>query len=387
MSKRRFARALLVLSLFAFTACGGSEEPEVAAPQEEPPTEDATSPEDGATDGADASPTGDQATDGAGGDGAASGDVAEVCAAGEDEGALVLSTNAQGAEDLSAVFQEQYPGIQVEVLVQTAGQSAETLLTELGANQTPSFDVSYTTPSVAEPLLDAEAMLDVDWTALGVPEEQLMFDGEAVHWIDFVYILSYNTDLVDESQVPSSWTDLLDSDLPVAIDERGHGFGEYALLVGYEDARSFAEQLIQRGNLVYAPTAGGRMATTVASGGAAFGFMDHLSQIMRLQESGAPVDWVRTEEVTAAPFGFYVADGARNANAAQCFVAWAASPEGVAAHEDIANQPPITGFEYDSELRDMILEEWGASVATQSDLSLEEIQENGEFRAEIAELF
>ncbi|WP_114906510.1 ABC transporter substrate-binding protein [Ornithinimicrobium murale] len=307
-----------------------------------------------------------------------------------EEGGLIFSSSQQGLDELAEAFEERYPGVTVEVLSRSAGDSGATLVTAVTAGASPDFDVSFAQPSGSKELLETDSIMDVDWVGLGVNPALVpdLLEGRIVHWSDTVYSIAYNTELVSEEDVPKSWEDVAQySDGVIAVDPRGHGFGAYAFTVDndLEAARELAEEM--RTKQLTLPGSSGMRRTTVSSGQADIGFGDHLSGILNEKERGAPIEWARTDTVSVSPFGLFVAAGAENPNAAKLFVVWATSTEGLQAYEDIAGQSVLNEDVGIESARLEMLQENGTVLHSQLDYTMEELEANNAMREEVARLF
>lgn len=336
---------------------------------------------------------GSSASGGAGASGAASASVPEeyqeLYQAALDDSPFVWAVSLDNAEQALAEFEQHFPGVEGTVLAQSGSETVTSLVATLGAGQEPDFDVGFAPPTLAGTLLDADAFETIDWEGAGVNPELVVgvTQGHGVYFNDTIYILSYNTSMVEESSLPTDWLEVADFRAgPIAVDPRGVSHGQMALCYDNDTdlAYDLAEKMLDL-DLVLPGTSGLR-DEAVSSGSAALGFGDHLREILELKEQGAPVDWIPTECVSSAPFYLYVPRGAENLDAATLFVRWMTSNEGAEVVDRVLNEtPPIIEGGYESqELK--LLRENNIELVSQFDLSLEELRENADLRDRVAEL-
>jgi iron(III) transport system substrate-binding protein len=142
--------------------------------------------------------------------------------------------------------------------------------------------------------------------------------------------LSYHTGMVPKHQVPQRWEDLLDprwKGKKIGVDSEPYEWFDAVLrVIGKEKGREFMRRLgaqelvVTRGNNL--------RAQQLAAGEFPLCF-SYAHQIDRMKKDGAPVDWVKSEQlfVVNVLHPIFIAAGAEHPNAARLFVDFALSKE------------------------------------------------------------
>lgn len=265
-------------------------------------------------------------------------EVAELYELAKGEGVVVWYATTPEALALAAIdaFEEKYPGVTVEYLRLATADLSQRYASEQEAGA-PTADMYL----IAEPTFQATA-IENGWSApleeagipgfpAGFPAEFLLSDIGAVNLRVGVAGILYNTDLVDEADVPTSWDDLLDprwkgeiisgdpaasssitshwSTLFAALDE------DFGAALGAQDLRFVQGGTVAAGELL----AAGEGALLVPGYG---------SVASPLVKAGAPIGFVVPEPTTATSSIVGLNATAAHPNAVRLFLSFLLSAEG-----------------------------------------------------------
>jgi iron(III) transport system substrate-binding protein len=262
----------------------------------------------------------------------------DVCAAGVDEGSFTYwaTYEDENWQEVAAAFAEWAPGIDIEFLSLRDEETTQRILTSVSAGRSPepdliSNDLASQAPLVERSLIDTE----VDWTDLGV-DEQLISGANSVRTYLVGLGLAYNTEATSPEDLPDTWEELIDDQYAgdVIVDPRGRPFGFFGLAWDEEQTLDYAHRLndIVQPILIEGGTAG---MTAVLTGEAIASTGGRADSALELQASGAPIDIKYLDLVpTEADYNALLADAA-SPNAAKCFAAWQATPEGAEVFESV----------------------------------------------------
>lgn len=173
-------------------------------------------------------------------------------------------------------------------------------------------------------------LIEDEWAReLGIPEDRLV-DGSSVKIIDSsLPLMSYNTELVSEDELPKSWEDLLDPKWKGRITTPklpGGSFFFNTYAVGEEKMTEILEGLMDQ-DVIWVPRTPDA-ATRLLSGEAALAIgVDIESQVIR----GAPLDYVPIEPLFLAPWALNLVKGTQSPNTAKLYAYFVATDEGQAA--------------------------------------------------------
>lgn len=250
--------------------------------------------------------------------------LADVCAAGAEEGTLVAWNNhsdefAQVVDAFNAV----YPDIAVETLTLSPDESAQRVLTESAGGRAPSADMIAGGLDIFKTLIDRDLVrLDIDWAGLGVSDD-VLHDLNLVRIHRIALGLGYNTDNFSEADLPNTWEELIDPkwDGQVIVDPRGRPFDSISLAWGEEQTLDYVQRLKDGINplLIEGGTAG---LVAVAGGEAAITTGGRSAETLEQQAEGAPIDIKYLDVVTTIDNYDVVLKDAAHPNAATCFIGW-----------------------------------------------------------------
>jgi iron(III) transport system substrate-binding protein len=208
---------------------------------------------------------------------------------------------------------------------------------------------------------------DVDWVGLGV-DEALVTDQGAVLWSRNGQAITYNTDLVDAAALPDTWEELIDpqwADGKIVVDPRGRPFDKLSLVWGEEDTLDYVRRLKDIGPAIIEGGTAGMVA--VGSGEAMMTTGGLTIETQEQQAVGAPLEIKYLDVVTTEDAIVSVIADAPHPNAAACYAAWLASPEGQTAVNEINfGGAVLEGLPADSVVRSIETDEEAEFVAEMS---------------------
>ena len=279
-----------------------------------------------------------------GGDEPASGvDLDALYESALEEGSLIAYVASAEGPFLDTIdaFGDRYPGIDVEFVRLSSAAIAQRFGTELESGS-PTADLAlYGNPPFA---LQAR---EEGWF---VPPEQLPLPEEFPD--EFISpelgpivgsplsMTVYNTELVAEGDVPTTWEELADPkwkneiliyDLGIQVWNVGV-FGTVIETLGEEWADGI------RANEPRVVT--GQIEEQIAAGEAAVGLIAYAPFVEALKASGAPIDYVTPDPQTAVPALIDVNSEADNPNAARLFYHYLHTQEGIEGYSLVGTHAP-----------------------------------------------
>lgn len=259
----------------------------------------------------------------------------QACQAGGGEGTLNYwtSTDADVFKQEIEPFQAKYPNIKINYTSLRPADMVQRIIAEVQANHALDVDaIAGDLPSFA-PLFDDKLIQPIDWTKLGVaPDVQFQLKGfTTVRTYREVLGLGYNTQLVKESDLPSTWQELINSKWAgkVIVDPRGVYLSGLALGMGKDKAIEWFKSFMStdKPQIVKGATAS---MQKVISGEAMLTTSSHDAEATEQQKKGAPVGIKYLDIVPTQDWYALVLKGAAHPNAAACFFGWWTSPDGQA---------------------------------------------------------
>jgi iron(III) transport system substrate-binding protein len=228
-------------------------------------------------------------------------------------------------------FQQKYPGIKINYTSLRPSDQVQRVVAEIQAHHDLDVDaIAGDLPSFS-PLFSQGQIQKVDWQKLGIPADDVFtLNGiPAPRTYRTLLGLGYNNKLVSESDLPSTWQDLVNSKWSgkVVVDPRGIYLSGVSLSMGKDQAVSWFKDFMAQDKPIVVQGATASMQKVI-SGEAQLTTSSHDSETAEQQSKGAPVaikylDIVPTQDWYAA-----IIKGAPHPNAAACFFSWWLSPEG-----------------------------------------------------------
>jgi len=274
-------------------------------------------------------------------------------AAGAEGGELVFytSTNLQDLEYILQKFKQTYPFIRTDYYRSSGDTVVQKLITETQAGQ-HFADVIEIQPFETFRLIEAGLI-----QSYIVPESEIYpenaKDPEGLWVVDRIntVVIGYNTDMVSEYDVPDEWDDLLD---PKWEGQIGVEVNDIELMAGmakeWGDEKAFA---FWEGIAALKPglvTGHTELAELVAAGEFAISPTLYGYRIERMKSAGAPIDWVKTDQVVAYSELISLAADAPHPAAAKLFINWMLSETGQKVIQDLGRIPARPGIEADPKI-------------------------------------
>lgn len=237
--------------------------------------------------------------------------------------------------DRAAAFKQALDGfygfeLNIQFLGGLGPQKAAEVAQLVSRGVPPGVDCFYAGQGTSIFLRSAGAVEEHEWAReLGIPEDRLV-DGASVKIIDSsLPLMSYNTDLVDPADLPTSWEDLLDDRWRGRITTPripGGAFFYNAYATGEDSMRRIVEGIMDQ-NVIWVPrTPDG--ATRLLSGEASLALgVDIESQVIR----GAPLAYVPIDPMFLAPWQAHLVRESQSPNLAKLFAYFVSTDDGQAA--------------------------------------------------------
>lgn len=305
----RLSRSLLLglamFGLVALSACGGDDD------------DDATA----------AAPNTEEEAGDAGGDAA----WADVIAAAEQEGSVVMY-GAKGPpipDRIMEGFRAAYPEIDIEYIDLGSGDQVERVDQELAAGKLG-----------ADFLLNSEVLWQADLVERGVVVGPESFGPSTELWDEEYYKdglvqlnadpigIMYNTDLVDE--VPTNWDTLVDEKYKGRIGVLDASIATTPVLYWDMIRETMGQEFIDELGELEPQIHGGTtsMAQAVAAGELAWSTFANAYTTLPLQDEGAPVEIAFPEKTIMVQMNGVILKDAPHPNAALVLMDWLMSEEG-----------------------------------------------------------
>jgi iron(III) transport system substrate-binding protein len=267
------------------------------------------------------------------------GSMEEVCKAGEQEGQLVSwnSEDPEAYEKIFGEFTKTYPGIKLTSVEVLPDDLVQKLVTEAAAGHDSGVDAISITMDKSGPLIDNKLInTEIDFTKMGI-EPGYIGNGNAVRTERIAIGLAYNTDQVQESDLPKTWDELVNPkwDGKVVVDPRGDPLQLLAIAWGKDKTVDFVRKLREtvKPQVVQGATSG---LLTVASGENKITTNGRSAETAEQKSKGAPVAIKYLDVVPAVDYYTAVPTGAPHPNAGACWAAWLNSAAGRKAKAEYA---------------------------------------------------
>jgi iron(III) transport system substrate-binding protein len=137
----------------------------------------------------------------------------EIVAKAQEEGKVVIQSTIDDFAPFEEAFEAEFPGIDMEWFA-LSGTDTERFLLEVESGAAQRYDVGYPAPEAYNEIADM-----FDWDLYGMAQAGVIdlpldrIDAErrtVVTTGDRGVALAYNSDLVDEADLPTSWDELID---------------------------------------------------------------------------------------------------------------------------------------------------------------------------------
>lgn len=158
-------------------------------------------------------------------------------------------------------------------------------------------------------------------------------------------VIGYNTELVGQADIPSTWEDLLDPKWKGKMAVEANDIELLADMVSYwgeEKAFAFWEGIAaQEPGIVDGHT---ELAEFVSAGEFAISPTLYGYRVEKLKADGAPIEWIRTDPVIAYTQLLAMASDAPNQSTARLFINWLLSVDGQNVYREVGRIPSRPGI-------------------------------------------
>jgi iron(III) transport system substrate-binding protein len=248
------------------------------------------------------------------------------------EGVVTIwSPNAEVRDIQVVEFNKEFPEIRVNFFEIRPSDYVPKVIAEARQGRL-SLDAGSGRYAAVAPLIERGLIQAYeDWTKVfhNLNSEAISKDGRFLANGDNVFVVSYSTNLVAPSDVPTSWDDLLDPKWKgkIILEPRGVAFAYLGLKWGEEKMVDYVRKL--KGQVASFVKGGTAVAQQLAAGAGHIAVGAYGYKILELKSDGAPVDYARkVSPVAATGQDVFVMNGAQHPNAAKLLVGWLASEKG-----------------------------------------------------------
>lgn len=250
----------------------------------------------------------------------------ELCQrASAEEGKVVYwHSPSNSIAALIPLFNERYPGIEVEPLEARPEDHVPRLIAEVTAGQQVTPDVLHGILVNFAPLAERDLIdTSTDWAALGVRPDLIHDTLNTVRSYRSLNGLAYNPEKLKPEDLPNTWEELIDPRWvgQLIVDPNGRPFAELSLKWGVDKTLDYVQRLKDTVKpLVIAGGTAGMLA--VAGGEASLTASGRSDSLLEQQAEGAPLA-IKYLDTIVTIDGYNAAlKGARHPLAAQCWMAW-----------------------------------------------------------------
>jgi iron(III) transport system substrate-binding protein len=293
-------------------------------------------------------------------------DLASVCAAGESEGKLSFrdTTDPEIFAKEVAAFEQKYPKIKIDFGSQRPQDSVQRIVTQKQARHAIDVDaISIDMPSTA-PLIQQGLIQPVDWSALDVPQTDVVEvqGSRFVRTQRIILGLGYDTTKINPSELPDTWEELIDPKWAgkVIVDPRGQYLSGLGIVWGEEKAVDWYKRFIETDKPMIVKGATASLQKVI-SGEAELTTSSHDAEVLEQQSKGAKVGIKYLDVVPTQDHYATIVKGAAHPNAAACFLGWWISKDGGQAqqlkYEFKGNEDKPAGMPADAKLGALTSEE------------------------------
>jgi iron(III) transport system substrate-binding protein len=239
------------------------------------------------------------------------------------EGGLTLYSSATNADMQAMIrgFEQKYPGVKVKFWRSDSESILQRVVTEAQGGRYEA-DIAETSGGTMEALYREKLLQPVQSPVLADISERAKFPHGAWTGSRFqIQTIAYNTNLVKPSDLPKSWSDLLDpkwkGKLGIELDD-SEWFGVVVKTMGEEKGLKHWRDIVAK-NGISVRKGHTLLANLTASGEVpmALGVYDY--KIKQMKKAGAPIDTLDLDPVTVHPIGIALAAKAPHPHAALLF--------------------------------------------------------------------
>jgi iron(III) transport system substrate-binding protein len=252
------------------------------------------------------------------------------------EGEVAIWGPVQAEVDwIEGEFAKRFPGISIKGTGDL--QAATKLIAEARAGR-HSVDVWQNSLAGMIEVQKRGLFARVDWPALDLPADRMLFDGEGIAVHNFVYSTLYAKEFVKPAELPKTWDDLLDPKWKGRMVSQDFLFprlmGFLALEWGEARTAKWGRAMLddQKLLIVNSPR-----ESFLKTGERVLAVGDSVNQSYQYSDAGVPTGYTILDIVPAVQFMIAVMKEAPHPHAARLLAAWLASDDGLAAREQVAH--------------------------------------------------
>lgn len=227
-------------------------------------------------------------------------------------------------------------GVNIKVEIVPLGSSAGvTRLVQENAANKITMDLLHPSYTLVQRLVGKGILADFDWNGVfgkalpGISDASAkvpqFLKNKVLDYQHLVVVPIYNTKLLDKSDIPKKWIDLLDpkwKGKKIIMDPRGGSIYLFFVKYGEQWTLDYASKLMKQGPMFQRGQPA--IARAVARGEAPLGITS-LHQVLKYKHQGRPVDFAPMELAPVVPQVLVPVKGSRHPNAAKLFAAWLAT--------------------------------------------------------------
>jgi iron(III) transport system substrate-binding protein len=246
------------------------------------------------------------------------------------------STPENQADKIVAAFEKRFPGLKLEHVRDTGGNSIGARIVQESQGDTRTADLATTGAAISIPLRERNLIKSVDWQSYGL-NSQLAPTPFGVATAAVVYVIVYNTNLVKEADAPKTWDDLLNPkwDGKIGIWVRGEGQGALAATWGVDKVVDYVRKMNKLHPVLLPSTF--PLAQQVAAGEILVGFGLYHSAQPPIRR-GAPIKAIVPDPASINTLYSLVPAKSKNPSGGELLAIWLATPEGAKVYEDATDR-------------------------------------------------
>jgi iron(III) transport system substrate-binding protein len=257
----------------------------------------------------------------------------ELIEGAKKEGALVWFTtvNLEQARAFLNAFEKKYPFIKTDLFRSVSNKILNRIITDKNAGKVSADAVSM--GGFQAHFLKKRGLTTVYRSpeAEAIPAQFKDPDGHWVALYQNTSVIAYNSKMLNEKSVPREYVQLLEPQWKGRLgmdDSDEEWFANQCKVMGDEKCVAFLEKLLRQAPKIVRGQS--LLVQLMAAGEFPIAVIAYPSEVEKLKENGAPVDWVAPNPVLSKIYPLALAAGAPHPNAAKLFIDYALSRDGQA---------------------------------------------------------
>ena len=240
------------------------------------------------------------------------------------------------AHKIAAAFEKRFPGVKLDHIRDTGGNSIGARIVEESQGGTRTADIGTSGAAVLVPLMERNLLQKVDWSALGAGPK-LAPTPYGIVTTSVICVIIYNTNQVKAADAPKNWSDLLAPkwDGKLGIWVRGECQGSLAAAWGEEKVADYIRKMNAHHPVLEQSTF--PLAQQVSAGEILVGLGLYHSAQPPLRR-GAPIKVIVPDPAAITTLYSFIPAKAKNPAGGELLALWLATPEGAKAYEDATSR-------------------------------------------------